>query len=350
MRTSDLSTPALVVDRAVLIANLEAADRLVRGTGTHLRPHVKTHRTPAIALLQQTAEARGVTCATVGEAEVMVAAGIDDVLIANEIVSPAKLGRVVELARRARVMLAADAGEPLLALARTAARAGVVVGVLVDVDVGLGRCGVRSASEARELALTVAGAAGVRFAGVMGYEGRLRHGAAERADRVGGAFARLAQAKELIERAGLEVPLVSGAGTSTLLDALGGSCVGEVQAGTYALMEHDLDELGLPFRCAVTLRATVISRSGARVVVDAGRKTAGCEYALPAPADGGVAVAVSEEHTVLEYVSGAPVLGAAVSLVPSNVRTTFNLHDAAWLVEGEEVVERLAISARGRSQ
>ena len=350
MRTSDLATPALVVDRDTLVANIEAADLLVRDTGAHLRPHVKTHRTPAIALLQQTSAARGVTCATVGEAEAMVAAGIDDVLIANELVSPAKIERVVALAARARVMVAGDAGQPVLALARSAARAGVEIGVLVDVDVGLGRCGVRSAGEARALALTVAGAKGVRLAGVMGYEGRLRHGAAERAGRVGGAFARLAEAKELIERAGLEVALVSGAGTSTLLDAIGGSCVSEIQAGTYALMEHDLDGLELPFRCAVTLRATVISRSATRVVVDAGRKTAGCEYALPAPTDGAVAIAVSEEHTVLEYAGGVPALGTVISLIPSNVRTTFNLHDAAWLVRGDDVLERLEVSARGRSQ
>lgn len=349
MVLSELETPALIVDRAALVANIAAADRLLRGTGKRLRPHVKTHRTPAIALLQQTAEARGVTCATVGEAEAMAEAGITDILIANEIVSAAKIERVVSLATRAAMAVAGDAAEPVLALSAAAAHAGVVVSVLVDLDVGLGRCGVRSAQQALELARVVRDAPGLRFAGLMGYEGRLRHAAADRARRVTGAFASLADARRLIESAGLEVPVVSGAGTSTLLEALEETGVIEIQAGTYALMEHDLDELGLPFRCAVALRSTVISRAGSRVVVDVGRKTAGCEYALPAPTDGGVAVSVSEEHTVLEYPGAGPALGATVSLIPSNVRTTFNLHDVAWLVHGDDIVERLDVTARGRS-
>ena len=350
MHVSELATPALLVDRAVLTANLAAADDLLAGTGKLIRPHVKTHRTPALALLQQTAHARGVTCATVGEAEVMADAGISDILIANEVVSPAKIERIVELASRASVLVAVDAAEPVRTLSQAAARAGVTLGVLVDLDVGLQRCGVRSAEAARDLAHVVSEAAGLRFAGVMGYEGRLRRSTPERAGKAEGAFDLLREAKGVIEGSGLEVPVVSGAGTSTLTEALRSSCLSEVQAGTYALMERDLEGLGLPFRCAVSILATVISRSANRVVVDLGRKTVGCEYGLPAPLGGAVSIAISEEHTVIEYVGETPRIGELIRLLPSQVRTTFNLHDVAWLIQDDEVCERLDVTARGRSQ
>lgn len=345
----DLSTPALLVDAAVLEANLVAAERLIEGSGKHVRPHVKTHRTPAIALRQQRTGAQGVTCATVGEAEAMVEAGLSDVLLANEVVSPEKIERIVHLAGRASIAAAVDAVEPVLAFSAAARRAGVTIDVLVDIDVGLGRCGVQSGEAALDLAILVERSAALRFAGLMGYEGRLRRSTTDRLGLIGSAFEHLQEAKALMEDAGLEVPVVSGAGTSTLIEALQTPVVTEIQAGTYALMEDDIDGLGLPFRCAASVLATVISRSGNRAVVDVGRKTVGCEYGLPRPPEDAVARSVSEEHTVLEWTGRAPALGETVRLVPSHVRTTFNLHDTAWLVEGDEIVERLDVTARGRS-
>lgn len=346
----DIETPALLVDVTTLDDNIHAADRLLAGSDKRIRPHVKTHRTPAIALLQQTSTATGVTCATVGEAEAMIAAGLDDVLVANEIASATKLGRLADLAGRARVAVAVDAVEPLAALSQEAVRRGVTVDVLVDIDVGLHRCGVQTLEDARDLACLVERSAGVTFAGLMGYEGRVRFSATDRPELVARAFASLSEAKSLIEKAGLDVRVISGGGTSTLLEALQDPVVTEIQAGTYALMEDDIDDLGLPFRCAASVLASVISRSGTRTVVDVGRKTAGCEYGLPRPEATAKACAVSEEHTVLEWSEDPPAIGEKILLVPSNIRTTFNLHDTAWLVRGDEIVERLEVTARGRSQ
>jgi 3-hydroxy-D-aspartate aldolase len=171
---SELVTPALAVDLAAFEHNLAAAEDLLRGTGKLLRPHVKTHRTSGLASRQMGSIASGVTCATVCEAEVMAAAGIKDLLLANEVVTSPKIHRMVSLAKQIRVIMAVDAHEGVAALSRAALRAGVTVEVLVDVDIGLGRCGVGDTSRARELAITIGRAPGLRFAGLMGYEGLWR--------------------------------------------------------------------------------------------------------------------------------------------------------------------------------
>jgi D-serine deaminase-like pyridoxal phosphate-dependent protein len=345
-----VSTPALVVDLVAFRENVAAARALVEGTGKVLRPHVKTHRTPGLALLQLGPGTRGVTCATVGEAEAMVAAGIDDVLLANEVVSPDKAERLVALGERARVTVSVDSPTGVELLASMAGHQGPEVEVLVDVDVGLGRCGVPGAAAAVELAAAVVEAPGLRLAGIMGYEGRLRAANPERPDRLRRAATTLADVRLALERAGFEVRTVSAGGTSTLHDALADPVATEIQAGTYALMEADLDGLGLPFRAATSVVATVISRRGPRIVLDAGRKSIGSDYGAPIPiAEGARTMAFHEEHTIVEWPGEPPEMGDRVALRPGHVRTTFNLHDRVWLVEGGSVVDRLPVTARGRS-
>jgi D-serine deaminase-like pyridoxal phosphate-dependent protein len=147
-----ISTPALVVDCDVFDANVATAAALMQGTGKVLRPHVKTHRTPGLALRQLGSAAPGVTCAAVGEAEAMAESGIDDLLIANELVTDDKIERTAVLAKTARVSVAVDAPGPARSLYDAATKRGTTIDVLIDLDVGLGRCGVQSASAARELA------------------------------------------------------------------------------------------------------------------------------------------------------------------------------------------------------
>jgi D-serine deaminase-like pyridoxal phosphate-dependent protein len=159
---TSLSTPALVVDLDVFEANVAAMSTLLLGTGKTIRPHVKTHRTPELARRQLGGVAVGVTCATVGEAEAMVEAGIDDVLIANEVVDPHKIARLVALGRRARIAVAVDDPQPVATLSAEAVRAGATIDVLIDVDILLHRCGVASASDAVSLAQVIDRAPGVR--------------------------------------------------------------------------------------------------------------------------------------------------------------------------------------------
>jgi D-serine deaminase-like pyridoxal phosphate-dependent protein len=346
-----LSTPALVVDLDVFDANVGAMAELLRGTGKTVRPHVKTHRTPELAKRQLGEFAVGVTCATVGEAEAMVAAGIRDVLIANEVVDEAKLARVVALAREAKIALAADDPAPVGALSRAAARTAVTVGILIDADVLLHRCGVASVPEALALARVIEAAPGVRLAGVMGYEGRVRLGTDRRDERIAGAYAFLHEIRAALVAAGHPVEVVSTAGTSTIREALANPFVTELQAGVYCLMEPELLPMDLPFRCAVTVRGTVISRHPGHFVADLGRRVVGVEYGPPVPVGiEATSVSMSDEHATVTMAAPPPPLGSQVDFIPGQIRTTFNLHERVWVSRGGEIVDCWPVSARGASQ
>lgn len=345
------STPGLIVDLDVFEDNVDAMAALLEGTGKTVRPHVKTHRTPELARRQLGPWASGITCSTVGEAEVMVAAGIDDVLLANELVDPLKMDRLVRLAHSATVTLAADDPEPVAALAERAAKAGVTVGVLIDVDVLLHRCGVASAAEAVGMATVIERSPALRLAGLMGYEGRLRNGVENRGAKIARAYAMLAEVRAALLRSGFPVDSVSAAGTSTLIEALADPTITEVQAGVYALMEPELLGMSLPFRCATTIRGTVISRHPDRFVVDIGRRAVGMEYGPPVVAGfDATSITVGDEHTIITAEGPPPPLGAEIDFIPGQIRTTFNLHNHVWVSRGGSLLECWPIYARGSSQ
>ena len=347
----ELSTPALLVDLDIFDANVAAMASLLRGTGKTVRPHVKTHRTPELARRQLVGGAIGVTCATVGEAEAMVAAGIADVLVANEVVNQGKITRLVRLAGQARVAVAVDDAEPVARLSQAASEAAAAIDVLIDVDVLLHRCGVASAADAVRLARAVATSPALRLRGLMGYEGRVRASVDDREAIIAGAYETLRMARDAVQAAGFHVETVSAAGTSTLREAIADPTITEIQAGVYAIMEPELLDLGLPFRCAATVRGTVISRHDGRIVLDVGRRSAGMDYGPPQPVGIEVTdIVVSDEHMRVGVRGEAPALGTQVEMVPGQIRTTFNLHDEVWLTRGGRIVDRWPISARGSSQ
>jgi D-serine deaminase-like pyridoxal phosphate-dependent protein len=346
-----VSTPALMVDLDIFDANVAAMASLLVGTGKTVRPHVKTHRTPELARRQLGDLVPGLTCSTVGEAEAMVDAGFDDILVANEIVDPAKIARLVALAHRARIMVAVDDAAPARALSQAAVAAGVVVGVLIDLDILLHRCGVATAGEAVALAGRIGHLPGLRLRGIMGYEGRLRLTDKDRSGKIARAYAALAETAGALGKAGFPVDHVSAAGTSTLREALADPTITEIQAGVYALMEPELLVMDLPFKCAATLRGTVISRHPGRIVTDVGRRVVGVEYGPPTPVGLTVkGISIGDEHSTLMMDDPLPLLGSHVDLTPGQIRTTFNLHDHVWVTRGGEVVDQWPISARGSSQ
>jgi D-serine deaminase-like pyridoxal phosphate-dependent protein len=345
-----LSTPALVVDLDTFEANVAVMANLMHGTGKTLRPHVKTHRTPELARRQLGGPAVGITCATVGEAEAMVEAGLDDVFVANEVVDPRKIARLVDLAHRARVAVAVDDPAPMEILAGEAQRAGVTIDVLIDVDVLLHRCGVGSPAEAIRLAAAVEKSPGLRLRGIMGYEGRIRVTDADRDAKIARAYAALTEMRDALVEAGVQVEVVSAAGTSTLFEALADPVITELQAGVYALMEPELVDTGLPFQLAAAIRGTVISRHPGRIVLDVGRRVVGMEYGPPVPIGfKATGISISDEHATLEMPDPLPALGSQVDLAPGQIRTTFNLHDHVWVRRGDAIIDRWPV-ARGSSQ
>jgi D-serine deaminase-like pyridoxal phosphate-dependent protein len=223
--------------------------------------------------------------------------------------------------------------------------------VLVDVDVLLHRCGVGSVEAALALARVISSSRGLRLAGLMGYEGRVRLGVENRDAVIAGAYAVLGDTKEALLDAGFEVESVSGGGTSTLREALADPTITEVQAGVYALMEPELLVMDLPFRCAVVVRGTVISHHPGRFVANVGRRVASIDYGAPMPVGfDGAPVAMSDEHATVRIEGEPPQLGSFVDFVPGQIRTTFNLHDRVWVSRRGEIVDCWPVTARGASQ
>jgi len=360
-RLADLPTPSLVVDLGALDRNIRRMAEFFAAGTCRLRPHFKAHKTPSIARRQLAAgSCAGLTCGTVGEAEV-VGAFCDDILIANEVVGPGKCERVAALAqalhgrsgRRAWLTIAVDSREGTEALAAAARGAGVEVGVLVDVNVGQNRCGVASAGEALALARHVMQAAGVVLRGVMGYEGHVQpvrdRSAREAAARE--AMARLVGIAERLRAAGLPCDLVSGGGTGTYDISGRVEGVTEIQAGSYALMDTGYGSLGMPFEQAFHVRGTVISRPARdRCVADCGHKSVTKDHALPLVRDavGAVVTALNDEHAVIAIPADSPLrVGDPIELVPSHIDPTINLHDVFYVVDGDRVVDVWPIAARG---
>jgi D-serine deaminase-like pyridoxal phosphate-dependent protein len=353
----EIDTPALLIDLDAMEANIATMAGFCRQAGVSVRPHVKTHKTPAIARLQLDAGAIGLTCAKLGEAEAMVEeADAHDVLIANQIVGSTKIARLTRLARRANVMVAVDDAANAAKLGAAARAEGVTIRVLVEVDVGMGRCGVPPGEPALALARCVAETEGLLFAGLMGYEGHLvtLPDEAERAAKVRAAFVPLIDTKQRLETAGLVVDIVSGGGTGTY--AITGRITGmtEIQTGSYVLMDQSYSQVaGLPFRQALTLLTTVISRPTLdRVVIDAGRKSISQDFGLPRPANapGLEVIHLSEEHGVLRSAKPGPEpkVGDKIELIPSHVCTTVNLHDTFYALRSDSLEAVWPIAARGK--
>ncbi|MEY2475201.1 MAG: hypothetical protein QOG87_516 [Actinomycetota bacterium] len=330
MDVDQLQTPALLVERDAFEHNLAVMSEAL--PGPLLRPHVKAHKSTAIAALQAAAGHRGFTCATIREVEGMAAAGLgDDLMLANEVVAARRLGAVVEAGHR--VTLAVDSQATV-----EAAAAGGVREVIVDVNVGLPRCGCRP-EDAGRLA-DMARAASLEVRGVMGYEGHVV-GLDDRAERV----AKTQVAMELLVAAHRDVggELVSAGGTGTY-DI--NTWATEIQAGSYALMDTAYAQLDLPFRQALTVLATVISVSpGGWAVADCGLKALGMDHGNPTIA-GAKVWFCSDEHVTFAA-DPMPRVGDRVQVVPAHVDPTVALHERMHVVDGGAVVDVWPVDLRG---
>jgi 3-hydroxy-D-aspartate aldolase len=350
---ADLATPALIVDVPALDRNIATMAAFFAAGPCRLRPHVKAHKTPAIARRQLAAgSCIGLTCATVGEAEV-VAALCDDVLIANEVIGGQKWARVAQLARGRRVTTAVDSRRGVEGLAAAAQTSGARVGVLVDLDVGQGRCGVRPGEQALSLARLVVETPALELRGVMGYEGHAQpvRGRDEREAMARNAMKALVDTADLLRAAGLPCPVVSGGGTGTFDVSGRVPGVTEIQAGSYALMDTDYGDVGVPFIPAFFVLGTVVSRPALdRIVLDCGHKSATKDHGHPAVegVPGARVTALNDEHAVVEVDEGCTLaIGDRVRLRPSHTDPTVNLHDVFYAVEGDRVVDVWPIAARG---
>jgi len=349
----ELDTPALCLDAAKLERNIARMAEYVLSRGIALRPHAKTHKCPTVAWMQLRAGAIGITCAKLSEAEVLAQAGIRDMLIANQVVGPDKVTRLAALATYTRVLVAVDDADNAEAISTAAVSRGVTVGVLVEVDVGMHRCGVPAGEPALALAQRVAALPGLRMEGLMGYEGQavMIPDLAERTRVTREAMAQLIATRDLLLNAGLPVNIVSGAGTGTY--AITGEVAGvtELQAGSYATMDARYRDLGAPFENALTVLARVVSVTAPDIAItDAGLKAMTTEFGMPALVglEGWTVKGLAEEHGNLRRTGGRMLQrGEPVEFIPSHGCTTINLHDAFYVTRNDVVEAVWPIAARG---
>ncbi len=355
MPKAQIDTPVLLVDLEALEFNIEKMARHFRQAGKELRPHTKSHKTPAIARRQLEAGAIGITCAKLGEAEAMAEAGIQDILIANEVIGPRKIGRLMELAHRCDIMVAVDEAQNLAELDEAAGRAGVRPRLLVEVNIGHNRCGVEAGPRAVELARKAAASRHLRFCGLMGYEGHVVD-LEDRAAREGGArecLQRLVDTRQAVEKAGIPVAICSSSGTGDYYLSTAFSGITEVQAGSYALMDAAYGKLDLGFRYALTVLTTVTSRPAPeRVITDAGLKALTPEHGMPLVKDHPELEchALSEEHGRLRSRKGPCALqvGEVLEFIPGHGCTTVNLHDQLYAIRNDRLEEIWEVAGRGK--
>ncbi len=354
----EVDTPALLLDLDAFEANVGRMADFARSAGMKLRPHAKSHKCPEIALRQVAAGAVGICCQKVSEAEAMVDGGVADVMVSNEVVGAAKLARLAALAKRARVSVCVDDAGNVAALAAAADAAGAPLDVFVEIDVGARRCGVAPGEEAVRLALAIAASPRLRFAGLHAYHGSAQHlrTLAERSAAIAHAAAEAQRTRDLIERAGLACPLVTGAGTGSFTFEAASRVYGELQPGSYVFMDADyarIDWEGLPrFAQSLFILTTVMSAPvPERVVVDAGLKAHSIDSGMPLVHErpGLEYAKASDEHGVVNVAPGAarPALGEKLRLVPGHCDPTVNLYDWIVGVRGGRVEAVWPIAARG---
>lgn len=354
MNKYDLDTPVLMLDLDLLKTNLDRMAEWSKTTGCAVRPHFKAHRTLEIADLQLRAGAVGITCAKLDEAEILINHSVLDLLLANEVAGQQKIERLVELCRRSYLKVLVDNAEVLGQTAAAARMKDVEVPVLVEIHVGMQRAGVEP-EEAFHLARAVVETEGVTFQGLAAYEGHLGGlpPSPEKEAKIREALEPLGVIGEQLEAAGITVPIVSLAGTGTYQIAGTLPFVTEVQPGTYAVGDGIYNAAGAGAEYAMTVLTTVASRQKDRLILDAGMKATHPAFGMPFIKGHPEleVVSLSAEHgncRVVEECSLRP--GDKVEIVPWYADGTINLWDDWVLTEGEQVVGKWRIVARGKSK
>jgi D-serine deaminase-like pyridoxal phosphate-dependent protein len=357
-----LDTPALLIDLDRMESNIAKMatyfkELAGRGSPVRLRPHTKTHKCPILAHKQlEAGGTRGITCAKLGEAEVMVASGISDVMIANQIIGPLKISKLMALCRNAHIAVLVDNERNTAELSAAAKAAGVTLPVLVEIDVGLNRCGVRSVPEAVRLAQIVSKSPGLRFIGLQGFEGHLLGipGPSNRRAAVEYTMGQLIKARHAIEASGLEVQRVHAGGTGTYNITSQIEGITDIQAGTYIFQDASYLQRTADFEPALTILTTVVSKPEPSVaVIDMGQKSATFDDIVPPQTRNLEGVSIyeaHEEHVVLNVEGPATDLrvGDKIEMIVGHACTTVNLHERYFGMRDGVLETVWDIPARGR--
>ncbi|MBX7103337.1 MAG: DSD1 family PLP-dependent enzyme [Gemmataceae bacterium] len=357
MSIDQIDTPALVIDLEAYERNLDRMAGKLHGSPVRLRAHAKTHKCAIIARHQMARGAVGVCCQKVAEAEALIHAGVNNVLVSNQIVSPQKIARLVALAKQATVAVCVDHPANVRDLGRAAASADVRLPVLVEVDIGAGRCGTAPGQPTVDLARAIAAEPSLRFAGIQAYHGKAQHiyALADRRAAIEASVMLTRQTVGHLKAAGFNSPTVTGAGTGTYELELASGIYNELQAGSYVFMDVDYAKVeGSPheFEHALFVLCQVMSRpTPDRAVVDAGLKAHSVDSGLPRVHGRPDIefVGASDEHGTLKLrdPAAAPALGDLLRLIPGHCDPTVNLYDWYVCIRKNKVEALWPIIARG---
>jgi D-serine deaminase-like pyridoxal phosphate-dependent protein len=353
----------MLVDETLMEQNISEMQALANSFGAQLRPHVKTHKTPQIALRQISAGARGITCAKLGEAEVMAEGGVEDILMAYPVVTDLKISRLLSLMERVRMIVALDSIEAAEGLSRALSRHDRTLEIYVEVNTGQNRAGQLAGDDATRLALEIARLPGLHVVGVMTHEGQTHTLPADKiAAGAREAGEKLVATAEAIRRAGLAITEVSVGSTpsSMYTPSVGG--ITEMRPGTYVFRDTTGFAYGVygPDRCAARVLATVVSHPARdRAVVDSGSKTLALDMSHGHPGHGyiighpaSVIERLSEEHGVVATAAGDPGfrIGERVEIIPNHICPSLNLLDELHILRDGQIIDIWPIAARGRVQ
>ncbi|NLJ25758.1 MAG: hypothetical protein GX354_10150 [Firmicutes bacterium] len=358
MHVYDLPTPALIVDRKRLKGNLERMAEVVAKAGVKLRPHIKTHKSPFIAHWQQELGARGVTIATVDEAEVMVYNGIKDIFMAYPVVERYRALRLARLSRLATVAVGVDSRAGASMLAEAAGKYNTKIGVLIEVDTGLKRSGLASIGEVMDLASTIGKLPNLELKGLFTHAGHAHGEDMEGRRTIGQREGEMTVViADALRKAGFPIQEVSTGSTPSAAIVAKVPGVTEIRPGTYVFNDGSLVASGMVSwdQCALTVLATVVSKpTPQRCILDSGSKSLASDKQKNVPGFGSIkgleTITLSwlnEEHGVIESSSLDLGIGDKVEVIPNHACTVMNLFDEYYLVEDGLVLGRIPITARG---
>ncbi len=350
-RRDELITPALVLDIGAAQRNIDRMATELRQLGqATIRPHYKTHKSPELARRQLKAGAGGLSMATVWEAAVLAGAGMDDLFVVNTVSHPAKIRMLAELARDHRVLVAVDEVPNAAALSAAAVTAGSTLGIMVEVDTGMDRCGIDTAAGVLAAVRKITDLPALRFEGITGYEGHcsltpdhdLRH------QRQRAAMKFFTGVAGLLEGSGIPCKIRSAGGIATWRWTAAYPGLTEIQAGTYVVMDNFHGRMVPDFEHSLTIQASVISRQSGKVIVDAGNKSVADPADVTMLGHDLEVFRFDEEHGIFAAPGGSPLkVGDSVALVPGYSPSTVNWYDAYHVVEDDVVVDIWPIIPRG---
>ena len=350
MKIENIQTPALILDKKILLKNIKAMNSLLEGSDMKLRPHYKSHKCDYLAHLQIQNGAKGMTCAKLSEAIDLADSGIEDILIANQIVDPKKIRRLADLAGDCRLTVCVDDADNIKMLSEAATASGNTIHCLIEYEVGMQRCGVSSKEEVLKLAELIEKSKNLVFDGLQVYAGHISHveNLAEREEATLNNYTKIKDVISFLNKHNISVDIVSGGSTGTAQVKVKDGIYNELQAGSYLFMDATYKNLNLPFENSLFILSTVVSKKNGLTVVDSGVKTCGVDQGMPEiMGNEAELIVASEEHFQLHNLKKPLEIGEKVKLIPGHCCSTVNLFDKIYLVDGDTVVDRILITAKG---